>query len=124
MGGAPPSAIRLKALSLSFSLSLNVCVFSNVLLKGVSVVPVVSWVFMVTWVKRFSLIMFQFRKPLSAAGSIVSSSLFCGVDARGSYVLIVCSFCCEFMIRGSAFLPGVNKDNGKSRLMNSVQVNN
>lgn len=103
MRGTPSAAIGLKALPLSFTLPLNVGVFPNVLFKGISVVPEVSWVLVVTWVKMIPLIVFQFGEALPAASGIFPSSIL-WVEARGSYVLIVSPFSCKFMVRWSAIV--------------------
>lgn len=85
--------VCLKALPLSFSLPLDVCVLPNVLLKRISIIPELPGVFMVAWVKVFSLVVLQFRIPLTAAGRIVSARIFGVNGARGACILKVGSFC-------------------------------
>jgi hypothetical protein len=48
---------------------------------------------MVAWVKVFSLVVLQFRIPLTAAGRIVSARIFGVNGARGACILKVGSFC-------------------------------
>jgi hypothetical protein len=115
MGRAPPAAVCLKALTLPLSLSLNVGVFPDVLLKGVSKVPVFPGVFVEARVKGLAREVFQVWETLSATSGVFPASIF-GIETRCPHTLIVSPLCCELMIGRSAFLSAGKKQKAKENI--------